>query len=253
MRNYFATLLLIGLFLSANTVRAIENFSGNFIGKLGSKTEVIFSLKSSNGKLTGFYFYDKIGIEIKLAGEVINGNAIIYELDDQNVKQAKITGKLSANGFSGKWESLTAKKTFPLQLKSTSKAIPTLPKNLIGTYQADERDKCALNIAITKSKGEYFYHFKNLKRSLNGKVTFSRSLDENLVYINFHGIEWEEDSGDVTKEDNENSVVDNGLPSVVQGLLSDGEIAIQNTGNAMNRYVKISQCDLKFIHLKRIK
>ncbi|RZL34337.1 MAG: hypothetical protein EOO96_10150 [Pedobacter sp.] len=224
MKNYFAPLLLISLFLSINSVLAskeTQNFNTNFTGKLGSKTDVVFSLKNSNGKLSGFYFYDKIGVEIKLIGEIVNGNATIYELNDQNIKQAKITGKFSKNSFNGKWESLSSKKVFPLQLRSTSKTIPLLPKSLIGAYNVYEESKCDLNINITKSKGEYFYHFKSSKRTLKGKVTFSRSLDENLVYINFHGIEWDEDSGDVSKDDDGASYSGNeNLPTVAAAIVA---------------------------------
>lgn len=252
MKNVFLA-LLVGTFLSANHVsaRPLQTFSRNYTGKLGNKTEVVFSLKNSNSKLNGFYYYDKIGIEIKLSGEIKNGIATIYELDDQNAKRAKITGKLSQNGFRGTWENLSTKKILSLQFMSLDKAIPMFPINIIGNYRVDEQDQCALSISITKSRGEYFYHFKNLKRDLKGKITFNRSISENLVYINFHGIEWEEDSGDVTKDNDESSAADRVLPTVVQGLLSKGEILIQNTGNAMNRYVKISQCDLKYINLKR--
>lgn len=255
MKSYFLGILLLGFLQLADieSATSLNSFSSNFTGQLGNKTDVFFSLKNNNGKLSGFYYYEKIGIEIKLVGEIINGLAIIYELDYQNVKQAKITGKLTQSSFRGAWESLSSKKVFPIQLKSTNKSMPMLPNDLLGAYKVEEQNKCALNINITKNKGQYFYHFKNLKRDLKGKVTFSRSLEENLVYINLHGIEWEEDSGDVTNEDDEHSSADRELPTIVQGLLSDGEILIQNTGNAMNRYVKISQCDLKYIHLKRVK
>lgn len=255
MRNYLTTSIFIALLVLANTVfgASLQNFDSNYIGQLGRKTDVVFNLKHSNGKLSGFYYYEKIGIEIKLIGEISNGLAVIYELDYQNVKQAKITGKLTQNGFNGKWQSLSSKKVFPIQLKSASKPIPVLPNNLLGNYKVEEQNQCALSINITKNKGEYRYQFKSTTRTLNGKVTFSRSLDENLVYINFHGIEWDEDSGDVTKDDDgESSSGNDNLPTVVQGLLSDGEIAIQNTGNAMNRYVKIGECNLKYIHLKKI-
>ncbi len=256
MKNHFAGLLFLGFLVFANSGSAtiLQNANLNFTGKLGSKIEVVFSLKNKSGKLSGFYYYEHVGLEIKLAGDVINGKATIYELDDQNVKKAKITGTFAQGGFNGKWESLSSKKVYPIQLIPTSKTIPTLPINLIGNYQVDEDDKCALSITISKSKGGYHYHFKSATRNLNGKVTFSRSLDENLVYVDFHGIEWDEDSGDVTKnDDGESSSENDNLPTVVQGLLSDGEILIQNTGNAMNRYVKIGECDLKYIHLKRVK
>ncbi|SDF91304.1 hypothetical protein SAMN05421827_10292 [Pedobacter terrae] len=255
MKNHFFIILFFGFLVFVNSVSAttLQNFNSNFTGKLGSKTEVVFSLRNNHGKLSGFYYYENVGIEIKLAGEVINGMATIYELDYQNVKKAKITGKFTQGSFKGNWESLSSKKVYPIQLTPTGKTIPMLPNYLMGNYQVDEQDKCALSMTIFKSKGVYYYHFKSSARNINGKVTFSRSLDEKLVYINFEGIEWDEDSGDVTKSDDEESSSGNdSLPTVVQGLLSDCGVIIQNTGNAMNRYVKIAECDLKYIHLKRV-
>lgn len=256
MKNHFPVLLFLCFLIFTHHVSAtnLQDFNSTFTGKLGSKTDVVFSLQNTKGKLSGFYYYENIGTEIRLSGEVINGIAIIYELDYQNLKKAKITGRFTQSGFNGKWESLSSKKVYPVQLTPTGKTIPMLPNYLIGNYQVDEQDKCALSMIISKSKGEYHYHFKSSTRNINGKVTFSRSLDEKLVYINFHGIDWDEDSGDVTKSDDEESSSKNdSLPTVVQGLLSDGGVVIQNTGNAMNRYVKIAECDLKYIHLKRVK
>jgi len=256
MKNHFSCLLFLGFIVFADIVSAtnLQSFNGNFTGKFGRKIGVVFSLKNTKGKLSGFYYYENIGAEIRLAGAVINGIATVYELDYLNVKRAKITGKFTKDGFNGKWESLSSKKAYPIRLTPTNKTIPSLPHNLIGNYQVDEQDQCALSVTISKSKGQYRYHFYSSTRNLNGKITFSRSLDEKLVYIDFHGVEWDENSGDVTKDNNEESFSGNEqLPTVVQGLLSDGEIVIQNTGNAMNRYVKIGECDLKYIHLKRVK
>lgn len=237
---------------SGNTfsaVSVVQNFNNVYTGTLNNKNEVVFSLKNTGGKLSGFYYYNKIGVEISLIGELASGTATIYELDYQGKKQAKITGQLSAQGFTGKWESLTARKVLPLKFKQTNKSIPNFPKNLVSTYVTIEND-CAISINISKIKNEYFYHFKSKARTLKGKVTFSRSLDENLVYINFNGIEWAENSGDVT-DGEENAPSKDYLPTVVQGLLNEGEIIIQNYGNALNRYVKLDDCGEKYIHLKR--
>lgn len=120
---------------------------------------------------------------------------------------------------------------------------------MVGIYNSDYT-QCKLSIDITKIKNEYLYNFNSKSRKFEGKVTFSRSLEEHLVYINFIGIKWAEDHGDVTNEANTNRP--NGdLPAVVQGLLDDGEIIIQNYGNAMNHYLKIGECDFKYIDLKK--
>lgn len=256
MKNQFIFILLLfsNLCSAENSFSATgdnQNFNQVFTGQLNHNVKVIFSIKNTNGKLTGFYYYDKIGIEIKLIGEITDGNAVIYELDHENKKLAKISGKLSESSFTGTWQSLTTKKSYPLQLKPTKYAIPALPKKLIGIYSSQD-SACNVIISITKIKDDYFYHFTSKSRKLKGKITFIRSLAENLVYINFIGIEWAEDDGDVSKDfDKENATPNKALPTVVQGLLDDGEIVIQNYGNAMNHYLKFGECDVKYISLKK--
>lgn len=229
------------------------DFNKNFVGTINHKIDVVFSLKSINGKITGFYYYNKIGVEIKLTGTINNGELLLYELDDQNIKKAKITGKLLKNTLLGSWEDLSTKKNFPIQLQGSHKSIPSLPKNLVGTYTFDTESGCPLTIKISKINGGYVYHFKTAVRTLKGKVTFSRSLDEKLVYINFNGIEWEDNTGAINDDDLGVETKETmNLPTSVGGLLSEGEITIQNSGNSMNAYLKIGECSEKYIQLKRI-
>lgn len=229
------------------------DFNRTFVGTINNKTDVVFSLKNKNGQLKGFYYYNKIGVEINLIGNINQGNVVLYELDYQNSKRAKITCKLLKNTFFGKWEDLSTGKTLPLQLKETNQSVPGLPKSLIGSYKLAKEEGCNLTIGISKSKGAYYYHFKSTKRTLKGKVTFSRNLNEKVVYIHLNGIEWAENSGDISKEgpDDEGKEIGD-LPTTVDGLLSDNEIIIQNYGNAMNSYTKLGECsDEKYIHLKK--
>ncbi|WP_222536880.1 hypothetical protein [Pedobacter polysacchareus] len=253
----FAFLSILGVVKASDSIGktnlAEVDFNKNFIGSINRKIDVVFSLKSINGKITGFYYYNKIGVEINLIGTIHNGDVLLYELDDQQKKKAKISGKLIGNTFLGKWEDLSIKKTFPIQLKQTNKSIPTLPKTLVGTYKFDAESGCPLTIKISKVNGSYVYHFVSPVRTLKGKVTFSRSLDEKLVYINFNGIEWEDNTGAISDDDlDAESKETQALPTSIGGLLSDGEITIQNSGNSMNAYTKIGECSAKFIQLKRI-
>lgn len=226
------------------------DFDKTFVGTIDNKINVVFSLKNTNGIITGFYYYGKIGVEINLTGTINNGNVVLYELDYQNIKKAKITAQFLEDTFSGMWADLSTKRSFPIQLKEINKRIPSLPKLLIGTYKPDSETPCVLTIKISKSKGEYYYHFKSTIRTLTGKVTFNRSLEENLVYISFNGIEWEDYSGEVGSDDGPKET--EYLPIVVDGLLSDDKIVIQNYGNAMNAYTKLAECsDVKYIYLKK--
>ncbi|ALL06865.1 hypothetical protein AQ505_16050 [Pedobacter sp. PACM 27299] len=229
------------------------DFNKTFVGSINHKIDVVFNLKNINGKITGFYYYHKIGIEINLTGIIDNGELLLYELDDQNIKKAKITGKLLKNSFLGRWEDLSTKKNFPIQLEETNKSIPSLPKKLLGTYKFDTKTGCRLTLKISKIKGTYVYSFNSSVRTLKGKVTFSRSLDEKLVYINLNGIEWADNTGAISDGDLDAEPKETlNLPTSVGGLLSDGEITIQNSGNSMNAYLKIGECSAMYIQLKRI-
>ncbi|MBC8984960.1 hypothetical protein H9X96_04135 [Pedobacter sp. N36a] len=253
----FAFLSILNTGKASDSIRkanlAEVDFNKNFVGTINRKIDVVFSLKSVNGKVAGFYYYDKIGVEINLTGTIINGEVLLYELDHQHIKKAKITGKLLKNTFIGRWEDLSTKKDFPIQLQGTNKSIPSLPKNLVGTYKFDSESGCPLTIKISKMNGAYGYSFKSSIRTLKGKVTFSRSLDEKLVYINFNGIEWEDNTGAISDDDlDEEPKATMNLPTSVGGLLSDGEINIQNSGNSMNAYLKIGECSAMYIPLKRV-
>ncbi|MFV0470407.1 MAG: hypothetical protein ACK5L7_00005, partial [Paludibacteraceae bacterium] len=67
-------------------------------------------------------------------------------------------------------------------------------------------------------------------------------------YLTLKNIEWSENEGAL---DEEGEQVDDSveLPKEIQGVLYKNEITIQNTGNSMNYYVKIAECDQKYIHL----
>lgn len=249
---FLLTCLLFTGNRSFSSAKGQANYK-TFIGEMNNKIGVVFSLKNTAGKISGYYFYDKIGVEIKLEGEEINGITILYELDDQQIKRARIKGRLSKYGFTGSWESLSSKKIFSLKLKATDNTVPPLPSNLTGTYTFSKETGCNLKIVILKDKGGYRYNFKSTTRSLQGKVTFIRSLQEKSVYINFHGIQWAENRGDISKEDPDDSPTETEyLPNILDGVLSDNEIIIQNYGNAMNYYTKLEECtDEKYIRLTK--
>ena len=67
-------------------------------------------------------------------------------------------------------------------------------------------------------------------------------------YITFKDIEWSEYLGAIDPEGTK-SEEDLELPKDIQGVLYKDEITIQNSGNAMNYYVKFGECDLMYIHL----
>jgi hypothetical protein len=224
-------LLFVTSFVFAKNIDPKKTYTGN----INSKFSVVFELKNTNGILSGFYFYEKKGIDIPLIGTIKNQEVELFELDYLKHKTAKITGILKNNVFTGKWENLASKKSFPIIFKQNNLEITPLPKNIIGIYKIkneEETDKCDLTISISFLKGDYFYNIKAKNYNKKGKVSFSRSLLEKTNYIIFEGLTPAEGSG-----------------TYVDGLFTNNEITIQNYGNAMNYYVKLAVCSGKYLNL----
>lgn len=119
---------------------------------------------------------------------------------------------------------------------------------IVGTYKADG---CDLSLIISKIKNDYQYILKTNLRTLKGKTTYSKnSSGEN--YINLEGIQWDEYEGDISNEDDSIPKKELEIPVGIDALYVKDTLTIQNYGNAMNSYTKISECGSKFIQLIKV-
>ncbi len=120
-----------------------------------------------------------------------------------------------------------------------------------GDYILDPGDvNCKMELNIYPDKKQFAYRLKTNTRQLHGDVVITPNEKQDGYYITLKGIEWSEYEGAATPEEDEIKEQDDmALPQEVQGVLYENEITIQNTGNAMNYYVKFGDCDLKYIHL----
>jgi hypothetical protein len=239
-----------------SNTRIIKDFEKNYVGTLNKTINVIFHLKNINGELSGYYFYSNKGIDIKLKGKILNNHIILYEFNYLDNKVAEIKLEFKGQKLIGEWLNSKTNKSFKIDLQETEKKITDLPKNIEGIYRTvneeGETETCNLIIKLTKKNGEYYYNFKSVSRNLNGKVSFSRNIDNDEIYITLEGIEWAEYSGDVSNQDDENyEEKELELPIGIDGSFAENEIIIQNSGNAMNYYVKLNDCGVKYIHLKK--
>lgn len=249
-RYYLLVLMVLLQTLSyANDNGCVQR---NYSGKIGDKWNVKFHLKNSNGHLAGFYYYDKIGVDIKIVGNQKDDVLNLYELNDKNDTVALIKGTVSDLVINGVWVSTTNKKSYSLILSEINNTITPLSQSVVGQYVDSI---CNLKLIISKVKGEYSYKFVSTQRTLTGKVTFSRGSENYLV---LEGIEYAEDYFDVAlPEENELSrhyeeLQKEGKRSVgIACFLSSQELIIQNYGNAMNYYVKLHDCDEKYIYLMK--
>ena len=225
----------------------------NYKGKIGTSLEVSFHIDNDAGTLSGFYFYEKTGIDIDVIGTLKEDKVTLYELDYKKDTVAIITAVVNRSSIIGKWMSTNTKREYAFWVKQTDTVITPLPSNIIGSYY---NDICDLTLSFSKSKGEYYYKYTSPKRNLDGKISFYRGED---IYINLANIEYAEDYFDIElfeedeeKEKEYEKLKEKGKRRVgVECYFSPDELTIQNYGNAMNYYVKLYDCGEKYIHFQR--
>lgn len=120
-----------------------------------------------------------------------------------------------------------------------------------GDYILEPADvNCKMELNIYLYEKQFAYRLKTNTRQLHGDVVITPNEKQDGYYITLKDIEWSEYEGAMNSvEDDIQEQEDIVLPQEVQGVLYENEITIQNTGNAMNYYVKFGDCDLKYIRL----
>lgn len=143
--------------------------------------------------------------------------------------------------------------------KADAKDSPKSEKLLfpiVGTYQIENRNSeitdCKMVLKISQKNEKFRYLLKTESRTLQGDISLDLNEEKDGYYITFKNIPWSEYKGTIELDEDGNEIEhDYEVPNDIQGVLYKNEIDIQNTGNAMNYYVKFEGCDLKFIHLVR--
>lgn len=123
--------------------------------------------------------------------------------------------------------------------------------DIAGNYLLKSDDtSCKMELNINSNKNQFTYQLKTNTRQLHGDVMITPNEKRDGYYITLKDIEWSEYEGAINFDEDEiQEQEDIALPREVQGVLYENEITIQNTGNAMNYYVKFGECDLKYICL----
>lgn len=141
--------------------------------------------------------------------------------------------------------------TISISTNSKEEAIHSetnLKDEIEGTYKADG---CDLSVIISKIKNDYQYILKTNIRTLKGKASYSKN-SSGESYITLKGIQWDEYEGDISNEDDSIPKKELEIPVGIDALYEKDTLTIQNYGNAMNSYTKISECGLKYIQLIKV-
>jgi hypothetical protein len=129
-------------------------------------------------------------------------------------------------------------------------------ESIEGLYKTQQdpnsTDECEISLEIAKIKSDYVYFLKTKLRKVKGKATFSTN-ESGEKYIVLEGIKWDDYEGDISNEDETDSISDSKealeIPVGIDASYVKDTITIQNYGNAMNSYTKISECGRKYIQL----
>ena len=100
--------------------------------------------------------------------------------------------------------------------------------NYNGIYELTGRNNCELTIQITNLK----YEFKTNKKNISGNIRIVKN--EGASYIYFDNL-----YGDDPKE-------------IIYAKYEKESLIIQNYGNNMNPYLRLSECEDKYLLLKKI-
>ena len=122
-----------------------------------------------------------------------------------------------------------------------------------GNYSfKDESSACRLDLKLYYINEQLKYKIKTNTREIsnNPKIVLKEKKDG--YNITFEKIEWSENTG-ATDREGKKSDKKLPLPQEIEGVLLKDEITIQNIGNSMNDYVKLGECDAKYIRLIREK
>jgi len=120
-----------------------------------------------------------------------------------------------------------------------------------GRYSLEPSESsCKFDLTLYREKGQLRYKLVTNNRNLTGAAEIELNERKDGYYLALKDLEWSENEGALNDE-GEPIDADIKLPTAVQGILYKDEISIQNAGNAMNYYVQVGECDLKYIILKR--
>lgn len=118
--------------------------------------------------------------------------------------------------------------------------------------EQNSTDECKISVEIKKAKNGYTYFLKTNLRKLKGIATFTTN-ESGEKYITLEGIKWDEFEGDISREEESDSTETDHkeleIPIGIDASYVKDTLTIQNYGNSMNSYTKLSECGRKYIQL----
>lgn len=102
---------------NTDSIKPILNFYKHLVGNLANHA-ITMDLQANEAKITGSYFYNKVGLLLKLSGSITKQNVYsFYEIDPNGDTTGLFTGQLiEQEGLSGTWTNIKTKQQFSFEL-----------------------------------------------------------------------------------------------------------------------------------------
>lgn len=101
------------------------NFYKKLNGTIGKNLSVTMNLTKRDSAMRGDYYYDKVGIQLELSGQISSSNEItLSETNEKQEETGKFVGKFtSTETFEGIWTNPKTNKSFTFKLKEVRNNI----------------------------------------------------------------------------------------------------------------------------------
>ena len=143
--------------------------------------------------------------------------------------------------------------------KATANKVLDGFRDISGYYEEVDSDQteeinegCGISVNIKRNGKGFSYYLKTSDRNYRGKLTLV-NIPEDKYGIVFEGTKYAEYESDISQKPDTDDAKKADLPAGVGGELERDTITIQNYGNAMNYYVQIGGCQVKYLRLVRRK
>jgi len=106
------------------------DFIKTFEGKINNKFPITFKITSNNGQISGTYFYNKVGKDLKLKGSIDKeGNINLTEYDEKGNATGLFKGSTKNNNkIEGSWSKPNGSSSMPFYLIESNTSYNTAQK-----------------------------------------------------------------------------------------------------------------------------
>jgi len=204
--RFFILVIALWAFTNSSTAQLPKSFYKKLIGSI-DKYPVVMDLLVMDSTCSGWYYYEKHGIPIRIAGTRNNSGIELREEDSKGNITGTFRGSIGNDGFNGTW---TGSNGYPL------------PFSIREDYSRGS----------VKMKPEAFTNHYEVKPEMGHEYAFSYLLLEDVsktvrdsVYSNLYGVK----PGGKDPEAALKKLIKNDLDSALADYKSEVQLAIEDT------------------------